>query len=158
VSISNNAIIAAKSTNSSVAWLFLLEISHPTLTTPIYLVNDTADFISNGQTYLKFPFSITLGEDIDTHLPVVTLTIDNVSRLLVETLRGSLIAPTMVLKLVLSNYPDNVEVELTGLALRNVTLTAQTVSGNLVNESLLETRHPADSISLSGGYHGLFRA
>ena len=66
--------------NATEAPLILLEISHPQLTQPVRVVNDTQDLLSNGNTYVGFPFRCVLPDDFENQLPKARLAIDNVSR------------------------------------------------------------------------------
>lgn len=155
--LSSRARTAALSLESSEAWLVLLEIHHPTITTPFRVVRNTEAVTSKGVKYYAYPFDIVLGEDDGEHLPEVSLTIDNVDRALVETIRTLAESPTVILKLVLASQPDVVELEITGLVLREVEYDAYAITGRLYADDILSMRHPADLITPASGYRGLFR-
>ena len=66
--------------------LCFLTISHPQLITPIRVVWDAVDFIYGGNTYIGFPFDITLLSD-DENPPKAVLAIQNVDQVIGETVR-----------------------------------------------------------------------
>jgi len=77
---------AAESNFADEVDLCFLTISHPTLIDPIRIVWDTKDFIYGGNTYIGFPFDITLLSD-DEQPPQAKLTIQNVSPKIGDSLR-----------------------------------------------------------------------
>lgn len=66
----------------------LLEISNPTFSGPMRIANDTADWISQGQTFVGLPFRLTLPEDADGSPPQLRLQVDNVGRGITEELES----------------------------------------------------------------------
>ncbi len=151
------AVNAAQAPESGEVFLVMLEISHSSWTTPFYMVDNTVDVISEGKTYIAWPFDLILGDDDGQRLPEVKLIIDNVDRKLVEIIRTTVDPPQMAVKLVLASQPDVVEVYISGLTLRDVDFNALQITWTLYAESLADQRCPADNISLATGYHGLFR-
>lgn len=151
------AIQSALSQESDQAWLFLLEIRHSSLKNPFRWVNDTDKIVSNGKTYLPYAFEVQLSVEDEEHLPEVELTIDNVDRALMEVIRTSDVAPEFTIRLVLHSTPDVVEVEVVGLSLLEVSYDAYRLYGTLYADDLLNTRYPADIVSIAAGYQGLFR-
>jgi len=64
--LSNAALASMNAQATGEVWLVLLTLSHPTLATPIRLVNNNEDVVSRGSTFLAFPFEVELpGEDPD---------------------------------------------------------------------------------------------
>jgi len=112
--------------------LYLLEIEHPQLTTPIRIVNDTQDVVSNGDTFTAFAFRVSLPDDIDKQLPRARLSVDNVGRELVQWLDASAggKGATVRVMQIMRDAPDLVEFEIT-LDLLNVSQTAAEVSAEL---------------------------
>lgn len=127
--------------SSPVAWLFLLKIQTPD-NPPLYLVNNNQEFISQGITYLPYPFQIILPEDTGDKLPMVTLSISNIDGSIIDAIRGFSQAPEISVKLVSSAYPDLVEKELNYLKLRNVSYDALNVTGQLETVNVLSRRFP----------------
>lgn len=68
--------------------LMLLEISMKDSADTLYLVNDTSDWISNGQSYVGFPFRITMPDNVSGQTPKAVLEIDNVGRSLTQDLEA----------------------------------------------------------------------
>ena len=155
--LSSLAIQSAQSLSTSEVWLLLLEIDHAELAEPFYLVNNTVSIIHLFQEYIAYPFNIVLATDNGETLPKVKLAIDNVDRALVETIREISDSPSVNIKLVLSNQPDAIELEITDLVLREVEYDAFSISGTLYADDILNSRYPADNITLAAGYNGLFR-
>lgn len=126
------------SATSGAAPLYLLEISHSQLGTPIRIVNDTQDLVSGGNTYTAFAFRITLPQDIDGQLPRAQLTIDNVGRELTQWLdnsAGGKGAQVRVMQ-VMRARPAVLEYDIT-LDLLNTAQTLTEVTGELGFEDTL---------------------
>lgn len=123
--------------NATEAPLILLEISHPQLTQPVRVVNDTQDLLSNGNTYVGFPFRCVLPDDFENQLPKARLAIDNVSRDLmywIETTGGGQ-GSTATFKQVMRSNPDLIEWSIQ-MSLFNVNVTMQEISAELGFENL----------------------
>lgn len=69
--------------------VFLLEINHAQLASPIRLANDTQDLVSNGETFFACAFDVSLPDDIARTMPTAELSLDNIGRELVAWLEGS---------------------------------------------------------------------
>ena len=120
-------------------------------------MNNTESVIHETIEYIAYPFSVILAEDDGEKLPKVRLTIDNVDRALVETIRSISDSPSINIKLVLASQPNTVELEIDGLILREVEYDAFTITGTLYADDLLSSRFPRDTISKAGGYEGLLK-
>jgi hypothetical protein len=112
--------------------LLLLQINHPALTTPIYLVNDTQNVVSNGNLYIAFAFSCSVPDDQQGQLPQAKLEIDNVGRELVRWLEVSQggLGATAVLSEILRSVPNLVEWTIT-MDLTGMVVTPFKVTGTL---------------------------
>jgi len=139
-----NNIAHIQEFSSSVVWLYLLTIETPR-NLPLYLVNNNEEFVSNGITYLPYPFELVLPEDTGDKLPTVKLTISNVDGAIVDAIRGFATAPQISVQLVSSAYPDVIEKKLDYLQLRNVSYDAMTISGTLETINVLSRRFPDES-------------
>lgn len=139
--------VTAKVINASmtdVAFLYLLTIT-PYGGEPIYLVNNLEEVNSRGKKYLPYPFSMQLPADDTTRIPSVTLTIDNVDRLLVQSIRAQLQPPSIKVELITTLDPDNPEKVLDFLELRDVSYDASTIQGTLVVSNIMSQRFPKES-------------
>lgn len=112
--------------------VILLEISHAQLATPVRVVNDTEDIVSDGDTYTAFAFRVALPSDIAGQLPRATLTLDNIGRELTQWIDNSNggVGAQVRLMQVMRDTPDVIEYEIT-LDLLNVTQTVSEITGEL---------------------------
>lgn len=164
MTLSTRAINSAQSTETDEVWLIFLRIEHSSLDEPFYLVNNTINIFSTLGSpdentlveYLAYPFNITLPPNDGESFPKVMLEIDNVDRALVETIRTIQEPPTITIYLALSSHTNTSELTITNLTLRDVTYNSMTISGALYADDILNSRYPADNITLAGGYLGLF--
>lgn len=117
---------------TGIAPVILLEISHAQLGTPIRVVNDTQDIVSDGDTYTAFAFRVALPSDIAGQLPRATLTLDNLGRELTQWIDNSNggVGAQVRLAQVMRDTPDVIEYEIT-LDLLNVTQTVAEITGEL---------------------------
>ncbi len=112
--------------------LYLLEISHPALTEPVRVINDTQDLVSNGNNYIACPFRFVPPDDFENQLPKARLAVDNVGRDLmywIETTSGGE-GSTVKCMEVMRSRPDQIETSLS-LNLYNVHVTPKEVTGEL---------------------------
>jgi hypothetical protein len=136
------------------AYLFLLTIRYGEKA--LKLVNNTEMVIrGKGDTYLPYPFKITLADDDAEKLPTLQLEIDNVDKLLIEAIRGLEEPPTMKLELVLASNPKVVELAIDHLILRSIQYNAMSITGTLEVQNTLTRRFPYDDI-LADQYSAAF--
>jgi hypothetical protein len=102
--------------------------------------------ISNGITYIPYPFNLTLPLDTGDKIPTITLTIDNVDQMLVDAIRELEVAPSIRVQLITSVFPDLVEKDLDFLKLRNVTYDAMSISGTLEVASVWARKFPSEQV------------
>jgi Domain of unknown function (DUF1833) len=143
------------SSSSPIAWLFLLTITlqgQP----PIRLVNNNEEITSRGNIYSPFPFALNLPEDTGDRLPKVTLSISNISREIVDTLRAQTFPPAIIVELISSAYPDIIEKRLDFLQLRSVNYDAITITGQLEVVNVLTRGFPSEVYD-PVHFPGLFR-
>lgn len=133
----------------------LLELSHPTLATPIRAVANHEPITSNGVEYLAYPFECTIGGDEEGRPPTGRLRIDNVDRSIVQAIRGIQGEPiSITLSVVLSSTPDQVEVGPLRYKLRSADYDAGTVEGELQLEDVLNEPVPGHRFT-PGDFPGL---
>lgn len=117
--------------------LILIEINHEALDQPVRVVNDMDDVISNGNTYVAYPFKCVLPDDYENQLPKAQIVIDNVGRELmywIETTGGGQNS-TCTFKQILRSNPDLIEWQVT-MNLYNVQVTMENVTAELGFENL----------------------
>lgn len=144
-SITGAALQSLFSQDTAEVWLVLLDIDHSTLPTPIRVVNDTKNITSNGNVYTAFPFDISIPADIGERLANVKLTISNVTRTLIQTLRTIEDSPTVDMNLVLASDPDNIQAGPFEMRLHDVTYDTLSITGTLGFEDILNEPFPADT-------------
>lgn len=112
--------------------LILVEINHPDLSSPIRVVNDKTDLISNGNTYTALAFRIVLPDQSETTQPKARLALDNVGKELVSWLEMSSggAGATATLSQVMRSTPNVIEWQIQ-LDLTNVVITSLEVMGDL---------------------------
>jgi len=164
MSLNSVAIESALSANTQEVWLLLLEIYHPLIVDEdnpenhtFYLVNNTTSIISKNKEYLSYPFTVVLADDDGEKLPEVKLTIDNVDQTIIKVIREIVDSPQITIKLILASIPDEIQMTISGLSLRDINYDSYTITSTLYSDDILNSRFPADTISLAGGYLGLFK-
>ncbi|MGB3290930.1 MAG: DUF1833 family protein [Burkholderiaceae bacterium] len=76
-------------TSASEPLLELIEITHPELVVPARFVNDTQDFVLEGNTYFATRFRLNRPDDKDQQTPQARLAVDNINRQLTGWLEVS---------------------------------------------------------------------
>ncbi len=157
--MSRDITITAKqaiySQQTSEVFLVLLTIDHADLGAPIRVVNNTVDIVSNGNTFIGFPFFIDMPQERDDQLARVTLTIDNVDRQIVTAVRSLTSAPSVVMEIVLASDPDTIEAGPFSFTMRDVRYDSLVVEGELSFEDVLNEPYPGDSFT-PATHPGLF--
>ena len=104
------ALRAARSrTGGGQVFIDLMTITHPTLSNPIRLVNNTKDVVSRGHTFIRSAFNFTPPAQVEDGEPTATIEIENVSRVIEEVLAGLTSEPTFTGETVLASSPDSVQ-------------------------------------------------
>ena len=126
------------STGAAESPLILLEIAHADLATPIRVVNDNQDLVSNGNIFIALAFRVTLPDDLEQGLPRAVIAVDNVGRDLTAWIEasGGGQGATVRLMQVLRSAPDVIELDIT-LDLTNVKMNMLEVSGQLGYDDIL---------------------
>jgi len=158
---------AAYAQETGVVPILLLTISDPSLTDDVRVTTDPTQrieetgtevvygTISNSLTYTFIPLSIKLPDDVDEGPQNMTVQIDNVSRELVPIIRSLTAPPTVNVDIVLSSDLDTIIGSWPEYLLTNIKTNAETISGDLVLEILVNEPFPAGSQNPSE-FPGLF--
>jgi len=139
---------------TSEAFLVLLTIDHDDFVEPLRFTSNGVDTVSNGDTFLAFPFRFIPPSDDDSDQQA-KLEIDNVDRRIVEAIRRLSSPPTISVNLVRESAPDTIEVEFPEFLLQGVKYDRLVVSGTLSVESLDNDPIPAHSF-MPSFFPGLF--
>jgi len=117
----------------------LLEIYSKDIPTSVIRVTDhLREIVSNGQTYVPYPFSLTISNDQSSQSATANLSLDNVSRALprwLEQLQGAPHAKLRHMKIQIAD-PDTIEIDYL-YDLKSITVTRQTISGRLGYDEII---------------------
>lgn len=155
MSLSPTALAAVLAQETDKVFLPLLSISHPDLAEPILVVNDGQNCVSNGGTYLAFPFTIDFPPADPDQAPQVRLVVDNVDQSIIVGIRQLSSAPTISLSVVLSDTPDTIEAGPFNMTLRQAVYDSLTIEGTLNFEDILNEPYPGDAYT-PANFPGLF--
>lgn len=154
--LSTPALRALFASQTGEAFIVLLTLSHPTLANPIRVCSDGQALISNGNTYVAFPFRISLPAEAEGAPPTTELEIDNVDRSIVKAVREATGEPIQIsMSVVLASSPNTIEAGPFDFTLRNVEYDASVVRGQLQYEDILNEPYPGDTMTPSR-FPGLF--
>lgn len=131
---------------SGEATLDLLTLSHPDMDT-VRLANNTVNVVSRGETFLAFPFTLRLPDDVADQISQGTLQISNIDRRLIEALRSIREPIAAQIELVLGSTPDVVEFGPVFFDLFPITYNAQTINATLAFENLISEPFPSESFT-----------
>lgn len=136
-------------------FVVLVALSHPDLAAPIRVNSSGKDVVSNGETFLAYPFEVVLPDDVDDRPPRAKLRIDNISREIVLAVRGISSAPFVTIQIVMATAPNTIEAEFPDFRLSNITYDQLTVEGDLTLEEFIGEPYPARVFS-PADFPGLF--
>lgn len=140
------------------ALVALVDIAHASMSgSPIRVVQNLQPMVSQGNTYVAFPFVVKLPDDSDNTHPEVTLSIDAVDQSIASAIKSlsPTQSPSVTITLVLASQPGVIELQMSNMLLRHVSGDAMTIEGTLVlDESDLEA-YPEGSYT-PGAFPGMF--
>jgi hypothetical protein len=110
--------------------------------------------VSPNETHTPYPFDLSLPDNTEGRTPSATLTIDNVSRTLIEDIRTLADPLTVTMKVVLGSDPTDTLVEFPDYTLQGVSYNATSISGQLTLETFLQEQ--VGRIMTGSNYPGLF--
>ena len=154
-SISLTAKQAINAPETSEAFIILLTIDHSDLAAPIRVSSDAVDTVSRGNSFVAFPFDLSLPDDTDDRPPRAKLKIDNVDRRIVQSIRTSSSSPSVLIEIVRGSDPDTVEAAFPDFQMRDIGYDALVVEGALTLEELTGEPYPARIFS-PAAFPGLF--
>lgn len=136
-------------------FIVLLTLDHADLDAPIRVNSSGEDIISRGDTFVAYPFSIVLPDDVEDRPPRAKLQIDNIDRVIVQTIRTITSAPTITIEIVRAADLDTVEASFADFRMQKVTYDVNTVQGELTLEEFITEPYPARVFS-PADFPGLF--
>jgi hypothetical protein len=146
---------AVFSQETSEVFIVLITIDHDDLAAPIRVCSNSVDIVSRGNTYIAYPFEITLPDDSDEKISAGSITIDNVSGEIAKGVRLLQTPPTVSIEVVLASSPDTVEASFTNFELINVQYDANTIRGNLSIQNFMTEPYPGGIMGPSN-FRGIF--
>lgn len=153
LSVAARQAIFAQQTSS--VFLMLLTFDNAEMPSPLRVVNNYENITSNGNEFIAYPFAFTLPDEETETLAQVELTISNVNRLLVESVRSIGTPLTTTLELVMAESPDTIEAGPFPMTLREVKYDALKLNGTCNFHDLLNQAYPAGTY-IPSDYPGLF--
>ncbi len=145
--------------------IFLLTITHPSLTTPIRLSTDNTTRISTdplvygtvsrGNTFLYAGVGVQLPDEQDRAAPAAKLIIENITRELVPTARSIASPASCMIEVVLASALDTVELVFPGLDMSNLQYDQATLQFDLTMDALVTERFPSGTFG-PANFPGLF--
>ena len=112
--------------------LILLTIEHAEIGAPIRVVRNAvgSDIVSNGETFTAFPFDIDIATDTDG-APRASINLMSVDRRIGNAILNLKTPPQIAFETILASAPDRVETRYARFKLRNITIDAVIISGEL---------------------------
>lgn len=171
-SLSSNAIATLFAQESSNTLITLLTITGTGIATPVRLADNYLTRLSEtseeviygvqsnlgGATTYDFvflPFGISLPTEEYSAAPRCTITLNDVTRYLLPTIRSISTAPSVQIDLVLASSPNVVEISFGSFLLGNINYNADTITADLTVESLSVEPFPQHTFNPSY-FPGLF--
>ncbi|MBU3262058.1 DUF1833 domain-containing protein [Roseovarius sp. PS-C2] len=116
----------------------LMRLSHTDWATDLRFVPDWQEITHGGEVYSPYAFEVSLPDDEDQGIPVLRWTADNVSQELIVQLRQVRGPISAYVVWVLASQPDTIEVGPLDLEIQAAEYDAQTISGTMGIEPILE--------------------
>lgn len=123
-------------------YLTLISISHPELDGVLRVVCNTEDIVSRGDTFVAYPFEMTLPSDEEEAPPAARVTIDNIDLQVANTLRSINSPATFLMEIVRIEDLDTVEETFSNFQLRNIDGDLMQINGDLTIEDMTSEPFP----------------
>jgi hypothetical protein len=123
--------------------LEFLTITHPSLATPIYVVNNSVAITRGGNVFAPFAFKVDLPVEKDGEIGNAKLTIDAVDLSIITSIRSITTPATVAIVIALSDTPDTTEVDLGSFTWKNIIYNSLQVTGDLTYDEVLDILIPA---------------
>lgn len=135
----------------------LLTIDHAELDSPLRIVGDMANLTRGEQTYTAAPFSYELPSDQEGRIQSIKIKVENVSRLLVQTIRSISDAPDVTFEIVRVSDPSDVVAGPFNMRLEGVSYNALTIEGTIGRRRRLDVEFPrSDYAYVPANVPGMF--
>lgn len=152
LSIDTVAAMMSQTTAGYVLWI--VEINHESLATPLRFVRNTENIVHNGNVYIARAFNIGLGEEREDGFRDTEIEIENIDQVLTPHIRGLADGITVRIGIVSVTHPDAVppvfdvlELDFVPLELIEVDYDASVVRGVLNVARVTDRRFPAHDMN-----------
>lgn len=125
------------------ALIVLVTISHADLAETLYVTSDSVNTVSRGTTFVPYPFDLKLTVDSPNEPPKASISISNVDKRIVESIRSITSPPTILIEIIRSVALDTVEVTYPNFELTQADYDAMVVSGDLEMENFFNEPYPS---------------
>lgn len=142
--ISLSAMQAMFAAETAEAFVPLVTITHPSLTVPIRVVNYDVNLVSRGNTFVAYPFTLTLPDDLEASAPRARIVIDNVDQDIIRAIRNATgEAPEVNMEVIMVSAPDTVQCPFPGFRLASVRYDSLVIEGDLNLDVLIGASYPS---------------
>lgn len=126
--------------STKACFILLMTLSHADWVEDVRVASDPFELlpsagvrgiVSNGLEYLFLPFSLNLPTQDDTGISKCEISIDNVDRRIIESVREATSKVSVAMQVILSSDPDNIEISYSDFKLERVSYDAFIVSGEI---------------------------
>lgn len=145
--------------------IFLLTITHPSLTSPILLSTDptarlttdplTYGTLSRSQTFEYAGIDVSLPDEQDRTAPACKLIVANTTLDLIPLARSVSTPPSVMIEGVLASAPDTVEMSWPALSMVNLNYDVSALTFDLTIDALVTEPYPSGSFD-PASFPGLF--
>lgn len=142
--LTEDATREAYAAQTANAYLLLYTITGADLPATIYLAANNEDVVSNGNTFIRSSIQGILPQDTLDEEPRARVQIGNVDRAITDALLSVGQAVFVKLQVVLSSAPDDIQLEIEELVLRDFQYDALTISAELQPFDILSQQIPSD--------------
>lgn len=146
------ALYAAECTDE---FIVLLTLDHADLEEPIRVNSSGVDVVSRSNSFLAYPFNLTMPDDTGDRPSRAKLSIDNIDRVIVQTMRELTSAPSMLIEIVRAADLDTVEASFPDFLFVNISYDHLAVEGELTLEEFMNEPYPQGIFS-PNYFPGLF--
>jgi hypothetical protein len=126
------------------AFIALVTITHAPTAEVFRVCMNTEAIVSRGNTFAPYAFRFQLPAESGEEVGQVGFEIDNTDLMLVDMLRRITQPAEFLIEIVLASDPDQVELRVADLIMREATWNATTISGKLMLDDVLNQKFPKD--------------
>jgi hypothetical protein len=153
--VSSECRIDLSKPNTPTVFLVLLTITHDDMPAPGRICNNNLPITSRGNVFLPCPFQAYLPSDKEDEVSRSRISIDNIHRDLIPTLRSVSSSPLVTIEVIRASAPDVVEQSFEEFTVRGIKYDAHKIDIELSMEDFMLEPIPGDDFT-PGKFPGLF--